>query len=165
MKMFLREFLRYRKKLLTYYWSKKIAIQAFKIGKNIKVNGPSRVNKYTTLGDNVHFNGLRVLGEGELVIGNNFHSGIECLIITDSHNYTGNRLPYDDRMIEKPVVIGDNVWLGARVTIIGKVNVGEGAIVQAGSVIFKDVPPLAIVGVAPTKIISSRDSGHYYSLR
>ena len=55
------------------------------------------------------------------------------------------------------LVISDDVWIGARVTILGKVNtIGKGAIIAAGSVVTKTVPDYAIVGGNPAKIIRFR---------
>jgi acetyltransferase-like isoleucine patch superfamily enzyme len=55
-----------------------------------------------------------------------------------------------------PVVIGNDVWIGARAIILDGVTVGHGAIIAANSVVTKDVPPYAIVGGIPTKIIKYR---------
>ncbi|MFT4781743.1 MAG: acetyltransferase-like isoleucine patch superfamily enzyme [Pseudohongiellaceae bacterium] len=52
--------------------------------------------------------------------------------------------------------IGDDVWIGMRVTIMSGVNVGNGSIIAAGSIITKDVPPYSIVAGVPAKIIKKR---------
>jgi chloramphenicol O-acetyltransferase type B len=130
------------------------------------VGGYTRLSKYTHLGRNPNFNGLKINGNGKVIIGDNFHSGTDCLLISSIHNYDhGNKIPYDHTHIEKPIIIEDNVWLGDRVTIIGKVTIGEGAIVQAGAVVVKDVPPFAIVGGNPAQIFKYRNIEHYNNLK
>jgi chloramphenicol O-acetyltransferase type B len=64
-------------------------------------------------------------------------------------------------IIRKPIVIEDNVWLGDRVIVLGGVTIHEGAIVQAGSVVVRDVPKGAIVGGHPAQVFKYRDMGHY----
>ncbi len=132
----------------------------------IFIGGYTRLSNNTYLGKNPSFNGMIINGIGKVVIGDNFHSGTDALIITSIHNYDyGKKIPYDETHIEKPVIIQDNVWFGDRVTILGKVTIGEGAIVQAGAVVVKDVPSGAIVGGNPAQIFKYRDMNHYSDLK
>lgn len=87
------------------------------------------------------------------------------MIITQNHNYEGDMIPYDNTYIFKNVTIGDCVWFGNRVIVVGNVDIGEGAIIAAGAVVTKDVPPLAIAGGNPAKVIKYRDKDHYYKLK
>ena len=132
----------------------------------LHVNGRSSFTRRTHLGRNTHFNGLTVAGLGSVTIGDNFHSGPDCLLITSIHNYDlGATLPYDGTHVMKDIVIEDNVWLGSRVTIIGGVRLGEGCIVQAGAVVVSDVPKCAIVGGNPAAVFKTRDVDHYERLK
>lgn len=149
------------KRFFTYLASLSVGVKKGKL----TANGFTVLTKKTKIGDNINFNGLRVFGLGEVIIGDNFHSGRNCEIITDIHNYNGKSIPYDDTYIIKKVIIGDNVWLGSNVIILGGVTIGEGAIVQAGSVVVKNVEPLAIVGGHPATKFSIRDAEHYYKLK
>ena len=135
-------------------------------GNNFKVNGESYVTPNTLLGENVNFNGMKIQGNGKVIIGNNFHSGIECMIITSIHNYDkGKAIPYDETIISKNVIIEDNVWLGNRVIILPGVTIKEGAIIQAGSVVVNDIEKYAIAGGHPAKIFKYRDIDHYEKLK
>ncbi len=58
----------------------------------------------------------------------------------------------------KPVEIGNDVWIGASAVVRGGVRIGDGAIVGAGAVVTKDVPPYAIVGGIPARVIRYRFS-------
>ena len=73
-------------------------------------------------------------------------------------------LPYDDKYLVQDVEIGDNVWVGADVTLLPGVKVGEGAVIAACSVVTGEIPPLAIVGGVPAKVIKYRDKDKYYKL-
>lgn len=77
----------------------------------------------------------------------------------------GGKIPYDDTVITKNVDIKECVWFGDDVLIVGNVTIGEGAIIGARSVVTKDVPPLAIVGGNPAKVLKYRDKEHYYKLK
>ncbi len=56
----------------------------------------------------------------------------------------------------KKVVLHDDVWLGTKVIVLPGVTIGKGAIVAAGAVVTKDVPPNAIVGGVPARVIATR---------
>ena len=60
---------------------------------------------------------------------------------------------YTDCGKNKPIHIGKRVWLGANVTVLQGVTIGDNAIVAAGAVVTKDVPANAIVGGVPAKVI------------
>ncbi|WP_042278591.1 acyltransferase [Nonlabens tegetincola] len=132
---------------------------------DIKVNRFSYFTKKTTVGKNLHFNGFRVYGEGKCHIGSNFHSGFGCSVLTSNHNFNGTAIPYDNTHIVKDVTIEDNVWFGINVIVCPGVTIGEGSIIQAGSVVVKSIPPLSIAGGAPATVFSNRDKEHYYRLK
>ncbi|MEL7162418.1 MAG: acyltransferase [Bacteroidota bacterium] len=155
-----------RRFMAHYFYLPKAKRTVLEFTPPLKINGPTWFNKSTKLGRNVNSNGLIVAGRGPITIGDNFHCGVECRIIAQNHNFrTGKAIPYDDTFIRKGVVIGNNVWLGDRVIILDGVEIGEGAIVQAGSVVVRNVPPLGIVGGHPARVFSRRNEEHYWSLK
>lgn len=152
-------------KIMSFFCTFFAKHMAGKVGTGLRVNKPCKFTKKTMIGNHCNFNGMRVMGGGTVTFGDYFHSGIECLIITQNHNYEGEKIPYDEKKILKNVEIGNCVWIGSRVTIMGGIAIGEGAIVAAGSLVCKDVPPLAIVGGNPAKILKYRDEMHYNKLK
>jgi len=131
----------------------------------LHVNAFSWVSSKTILGKNINFNGIKIQGCGDVVIGDNFHSGKECMIITQNHNYEGEMIPYDNTYICKKTIIGDNVWFGHRVIVLPGISIGEGAVIQAGAVVSSDIPECAIAGGNPAKVFSYRDKEHYDRLK
>ena len=87
--------------------------------------------------------------------------GPRLKVHTSNHNYESNMIPYNDEYILKDVFIGRNVWIGSDVSIMPGVEIGEGAIVAACGVVTKNVPPYAVVGGNPAKIIKYRDIENY----
>ena len=59
----------------------------------------------------------------------------------------------------RAVIIEDDVWIGARVTILPGVHIGKGSVLGAGSVITADVPPYAVVGGNPARVLKYRNNG------
>ncbi len=158
-----------------YKWKKNILKKIYTLqarrtvcqcGEKVFVNGKSIMTPTTYLGNNVHFNGMHITGKGKVIIGDNFHSGEECYMITEFHNYDrGEAIPYDATSIVKDIIIEDNVWLGTRVMVLGGVTIGEGAVIQAGSVVARDIPKYAIAGGHPAVPFKYRDIEHYETLK
>ena len=134
-------------------------------GSFLKVNRRSFVTKNTFLGSHVNFNGMRIEGRGKVMIGDFFHSGRDCLMISQNHNYEGDEIPYDSTYVEKDIIIDDFVWIGDRVIVLGGSRIGEGAIIQAGSVVCGEIPPYAIAGGHPAKVFKYRNAGHFKELK
>lgn len=133
---------------------------------HVRVGGPTKLTRNTYLGENANFNGLVIRGGGRVTIGDNFHSGADCLLISEIHNFdAGSAIPYDDTYVHKDIVMGDNVWLGSRVIVLGGVTIGEGAIIQAGSCVVSDIPAYAIAGGHPAKPFGERNVEHYERLK
>ena len=153
------------KKILNYLYRALVIVRAKTYIPPLKVQGFSIVSKQTYLGKNISFNGIKIGGCGKVKIGNNFHSGKDCLIISQNHNYMGDKLPYDDTYICKDVIIKDNVWIGDRVIILSGVTIGEGVIIQAGSVVVNNIPDYSIAGGHPAKVFATRDIFHYNKLK
>ena len=104
-------------------------------------------------------------GQGEVRIDDNFHSGKNCLIISQIHNFDkGSSIPYDSSYIIQNIHVQKNVWVGSRVVILGGLTIGEGAIIQAGSIVVGDIPKFSIAGGHPAKVIGYRDINHYKKL-
>jgi len=74
-------------------------------------------------------------------------------------------LAYNAGKYLKDIVIGECVWIGARATILPGAKIGEGAIIQAGSVVHGEIPPCAIAGGNPAKVFTYRDKKRYSQLR
>ena len=127
--------------------------------------GYTKFNSSTTLGTNTNFNGFKVFGKGTVKIGDNFHSGSGCILITQVHDYEGKKIPYDENYKTKKIVIEDNVWLGLNVFILSSCTIGEGSILQAGSVVVSDIPKYAIAGGNPAKVFKYRNKTHYNNLK
>lgn len=128
-------------------------------GVGLTVNYPCAFTSKTVVGRYCHFNGMKVRGSGQLVIGDYFHSGEDILVITQNHNYRDPaKLPYDEIDIPRDVKIGAYVWVGSRAVILPGAQLGDGCIVQAGAVVAGSFPPNAIVGGNPATVIGHRDA-------
>jgi acetyltransferase-like isoleucine patch superfamily enzyme len=102
----------------------------------------------------------RLDGRGGITIGSNVSISSEVILLTADHDI--NSPQFAGR--EKPVVIGDRVFIGTRAMILPGVTLGEGAVVAAGAVVTKDVAPYTIVGGVPAKPMGTRAQELTYTL-
>lgn len=102
--------------------------------------------------------GINSYISGTVVIGEDVMMGPECRIYTVNHCTDNLEIPMCQQgvTVERPVRIGNDVWIGARVMILPGVQVGCHAILAAGAVVTKDVPEYAIVGGVPARVIKDR---------
>ena len=93
-----------------------------------------------------------------VTIGRQGMIGIDVLMFTNEHRHDDITVPMglQGRTEIEPIVIGDDVWIGSRSLIMKGVHIGNGAIVAAGSVVTRDVPPYEIWGGNPAHFLKSR---------
>jgi len=103
------------------------------------------------IGDRTYINsGASLCAQQSVKIGARCAIGNLALVMdTDFHSIEDHMQPGEAR----PVVIEDDVWLAARVTVLKGVTIGRGAVVAAGAVVTRDVPPHTLVGGVPAKFI------------
>lgn len=99
-------------------------------------------------------------GRSELFIGQNVNISSGVWIWTQHHDMQSSNFD----IVGDKVTINDRVWLCSRSIILPGVVVGEGAVVASGAVVSRDVPPFAIVGGIPAKIIGTRTRELTYQL-
>ena len=113
----------------------------------------SDFGKNLTIGKNVFINSCCCFqDQGGIEIGDNVLIGHRCTFATINHDLNPNNR---EHMTCKPIKIGNNVWIGSSSTILPGVTIGDGAVIAAGAVVNKDVPPNTVVGGVPAKIIKT----------
>lgn len=92
-----------------------------------------------------------------ITLGNNVHITREVLFVTHDGGTLLFRKQIPDLEITKPIVIGDNVYIGVRSIIMPGVTIGNNCIIAAGSVVTKNVPDSSVYGGVPARFIKSTD--------
>jgi len=116
-------------------------------------NGPIRLGKRTSLGSNsviVSMDGVDV-GEAVLTAGG-------CYLSAGAFSFDETSRPVMDQEAYSmgPIHIGDNAWLGTRVTVLDGVTIGAGAIIGAGALVIKNIPSNAVAFGVPAKVVRMR---------
>jgi acetyltransferase-like isoleucine patch superfamily enzyme len=109
--------------------------------------------KNITVGKNVFINsGCRFQDQGGITVGDGAFIGHNVVLATLNHDFAPEKR---STVHPAPIVIGKNVWIGASVTVIAGVSVGDNAVLAAGAVVTKDVPANTIVGSVPARVIKT----------
>jgi acetyltransferase-like isoleucine patch superfamily enzyme len=127
-----------------------IHMGCFVTGTQIRIGATSVVNRRCYLD-----------GRGGLTIGDNVSISPECYILSASHDVQSPT--FQSRMAS--VLIEDRAWIGARAIVLPGVTIGVGAVVGAGAVVTKSVPPFTIVAGNPAREIGKRNEQLTYQLR
>ena len=128
-------------------------------GRSVRVNPKANFGsgRRIEVGNNCNLSsGLRVIGD--LKLGNDVMLGPEVVFISYNHKVTDLELPMraQGATDSKPIIVGNDVWIGMRVIVMPGIKIGSHSIVAAGSVVTKDVPEWGIVGGNPAKVIKYR---------
>jgi galactoside O-acetyltransferase len=112
------------------------------------------------VGDNTAFNtGVHINASvgGKIVIGQWCIVGPNVVMRTAGHNYADPReFIRKQGHTARDIRIDEDVWIGANAVILGGVHIGKGAVIGAGAVVTKDVPPLGVAVGVPAKVIKFR---------
>lgn len=153
-------------KIINYYnYSHVTPLRHMKIGStpaispNSSFSNPERI----IIGDRCRIGARCTLwagpGTGRIVIGNDVLFAPEVMITAANYRYNDGQPVTDQAMDEGDVVIGDDVWLGARAILLPGARVGNGAIIGAGALVKGDIPPFSIAVGAPAKVVGQRSIG------
>lgn len=130
-------------------------------GVRIRPTAQLREAQHITLGARTAVNHLCCLWAGEtpqgsITCGKDVMFGPGVKIFGFNQGYAPGFPMLDQPYTEAPVVIGDDVWLGANVVITCGVTIGDGCVIAAGAVVTKDIPPYSIAAGVPARVIGSR---------
>lgn len=104
----------------------------------------------------------------DIIINSGCMIGPRVICIAGTHKYDDfdlKSIPYDNRIVDTPIIIGENVWIGANVTICPGTVIGEGAIIGMGSIIAGEIEPYAVVISQKARTIKYRNIEHYDKLK
>lgn len=137
--------------------------QLGRVGQSFEITPPwdIRAARYVFIGDDVYIGPdvLMIANQGaEIRLGNKIMFGPRVRVIADHHRHDVPTIPIRDSgyQDQAPIVIEDDVWIGTGATLLKGVRVGRGAVVGAGAVVTKDVPPLEIWAGNPAKCVKLR---------
>lgn len=127
---------------------------AIYMGQEVHISRLRTSGKKVCIGKGTIINhGCFLYTTGGLTIGDQVSISRGVWLVTGSHDMNAPRFPD----IYKPIVIGNYAWIGVRATILSGVTIGEGAVVMAGAVVTRDVPPYAVVGGVPARVVRKRE--------
>ena len=141
------------------YWSVRMdtpPYRKFSLGRHSVVESYSCVNNAVgdvVIGDYTRI-GIHNTIIGPVTIGSHVNLAQGITVTALNHNFADKNKRIDEQGVStKPVVIGDDVWIGANAVILPGVTIGKHAVVAAGAVVTTDVPENTVVGGVPAKVI------------
>lgn len=126
-------------------------------GEDIDIGYGCRIHKNTCLGNHSGIGRMSEITNG-VKIGENVMIGPDVYMCTDNHNFESTEIPMRLQGFRprKEIIIGDDVWIGAKVIILPGVSIGTGCVIGAGSVVTKSIPPWTVAAGNPAKVIKNR---------
>lgn len=112
----------------------------------VRIGTGTYVNRYTIFDAHSH-----------LHIGRDVMIGPHCYFTDADHGMEPGSSVKSQPMHHRPLIVEDEVWIGARVTVLPGVRIGRGAVVAAGAVVTRDVPAMAVVAGVPARVMKYRD--------
>lgn len=127
--------------------------QNVSIAPNVRISGHLEIGINSSIAYNCTLSGRDV----GIFIGDNVMIAPNCVFVAFDHRFDNLEIPMIEQgVVEKPIIIGDDVWIGANCTITKGIKIGKGSIVAANSVVTKNVEEYTIYGGVPAKYIRSR---------
>jgi len=126
-------------------------------GENILIQHPITVAgaSAVTIGNDVSIAAyVHIWGHGGVSIGHRVMIGAHTSITSLTHDYNEDVMRFT--VVSRPVIIGDDVWIGSNCVVLPGLSIGDGSVLGAGSVVTKDVEPFSIVSGVPARVIGSR---------
>jgi acetyltransferase-like isoleucine patch superfamily enzyme len=142
--------------LRAFFWSFFLK----KIGKNVSImsNVTFMSPQKIEIGNHVLINtGSKIGGQNGVKIGNFVLIGYNVNLVSENHAFSNPVQPIKNQgYFGGPIVLEDDIWIGANAVILPSVKIGRGAIIGANAVVTKNVAPFSIVGGIPAKKIKDR---------
>lgn len=139
-----------------------------KLGDNVNIGAYSRVvisQTFNQVGAHIHIGNNVGLGDfahlggaGGLEIGNDCIIGAYFSCHPENHRFDDTETLIRHQGVSREgIKVGNNCWIGAKVTILDGVTIGDNCVIAAGAVVNKDVPPYSVVGGVPARVLKSFD--------
>lgn len=133
------------------------------LGEHSKISTGVIIHAYggvVKLGDNNYIGPYSLIyGHGGVTIGNDCLISPHCQILSSNHTVPPlGTIIRSQPDILLPTKIGNDVWLGAGVTVLGGVTIGDGCVVGAGAIVSRDLPPGSYAVGVPAKVVKTRPS-------